>query len=127
MAITDEKGRWPRRGTRLGSFIAFLLCPLFGIVGCGEPQIGSDKETFKTVDALYTAVGLKDTKLVDQCREKLEGLRQGGKLPEDAARSLLSDHLRGQEWKLGGCPDAVEQFHGGAATVIWESGRDLTL
>jgi hypothetical protein len=57
--------------------------------GCfGPPQIGADRETFKTVDALYTAVGLREPKLVDQCDEKLKGLRAAGKLPDDASRSL---------------------------------------
>ena len=64
---------------------------VLGFRGCGgPPQIGADKESFKTVDALYTAVGLKDPKLVDQCDQKLKSLRDAGRLPEDASRSLES-------------------------------------
>jgi len=71
--------------------IAGIALSLFalGIVGCGRPpQIGGDKETFKTVDALYTAVSLRDAGKVDQCAAKLKSLRDADKLPEAASRSL---------------------------------------
>src|SRR5260370_42065447 len=71
-------------------------------VGCGgPPQIGADKETFKAVDALYTAVGLRDARLVDQCQEKLKTLRGAGKIPEDAARALESIivEAKGGKWE----------------------------
>jgi hypothetical protein len=61
---------------------------LLPVTGCGTPQIGTDRETFTTVDELYTAVGLKDSRLVDQCAAKLKTLRDAGKLPGDASRSL---------------------------------------
>jgi hypothetical protein len=64
---------------------------VLGFRGCGgPPQIGADKESFKTVDALYTAVGLKDSKLVDQCNQKLKTLHDADRLPEGASRSLES-------------------------------------
>jgi hypothetical protein len=59
--------------------------------GCGgPPQIGENREAFKTVDALYTAVGLRDTKLIAQCEEKLKGLHEAGSLPMEASESLNS-------------------------------------
>jgi hypothetical protein len=57
--------------------------------GCGRaPQIGTDREAFKTVDALYTAVGLRDADRVDQCGAKLKALHDQDKLPEGAYRAL---------------------------------------
>lgn len=59
--------------------------------GCGGPaQIGGDEASFKAVDALYTAVSLRDAKLVDECQARLKGLRESGSLGEDASRSLDS-------------------------------------
>jgi hypothetical protein len=70
--------------------------------GCGgPPQIGANKEAFKTVDALYTAVGLRDTQLVARCEEKLNGLRDAGSLPAGASRSLDSiiAEAKGGRWE----------------------------
>jgi len=59
--------------------------------GCWSPaQIGADRDTFKTVDALYTAISLRDPKLVDQCASRLKSLESAGKLPADALVSLDS-------------------------------------
>ncbi len=83
---------------------------LLGIVtgGCGShAQIGADPETFKTVDALYTAVSLRDPKLVDQCAGKLKELQAAGKLPEAAYATL--DGLMG-EAKSGGWESAQDRL-----------------
>ncbi len=70
---------------RTGYLAILLLLPILMIGGCGDPpQLGSDREAFKTVDALYTALGLRDIKIVDQCDEKLRRLRDEGKLSRDA-------------------------------------------
>jgi hypothetical protein len=59
--------------------------------GCwSPPQIGSDRETFKAVDALYTAVSLRDQKLVESCIARLKDLKSAGKVPEAAFVSLDS-------------------------------------
>ena len=77
-----------KRRVILVLILSFLV---LGSGGCGgPPQIGTDKETFKTVDALYTAVGLRDSKLVGECDQRLKSLRDSGKLPEAASRSLES-------------------------------------
>jgi hypothetical protein len=72
------------------AFVAFTSSLLLvGSAGCvGPAQIGADRETFKTVDALYTAVGLRDPEKVDQCAMKLKSLRDSGKVPEAAYKSL---------------------------------------
>jgi hypothetical protein len=59
------------------------------IGGCGsQPQIGPDREAFKSVDALYTAISLRDPGLLDRCAARLGELAASGKLPEPAHRSL---------------------------------------
>jgi hypothetical protein len=59
------------------------------LAGCGGPaQIGADRDTFKAVDALYTAVSLRDPALLDRCAADLRKLQGSGKLPEDALGAL---------------------------------------
>lgn len=50
------------------------------------PQLGSEEETLKAVDALFTAVNAHDSKLVEQCATQLTNLRQANKIgPEPYA------------------------------------------
>src|SRR5262245_34712897 len=74
---------------------------LLGLGGCSPPQIGTDRDTFKAVDALYTAVSLRDAKLVDDCERRLKSLREAGKLPESASSSLgaIIAQAKGGEWE----------------------------
>ncbi len=55
--------------------------------GCGVPQIGLDRAAFQAVDALYTAVSLRDPKLLEACESNLNRLRAEQKLPDDAGRA----------------------------------------
>ncbi len=52
------------------------------------PQMGTDPDVFKTVDALYTAVGMKDEAKVAQCEKRLHAYRDAGTLPESSAAFL---------------------------------------
>ncbi len=73
-----------------------------GLGGCGgPPQIGVDEESFKSVDALYTAISLRDQKLVDRCDGRLRELKDGKKLPEAAGTSLdaIIVKARGGKWE----------------------------
>ena len=87
---------------RVGVFtLAFFFLAL-GCGGCGgPPQIGEDRDTFKTVDALYTAVSLRDLKLVGQCETKLKELRDASRIPEGAFSSLGSiiSEARDGKWE----------------------------
>lgn len=79
-----------------------LLVPILLAVvsGCwGPPQIGGDERSFKTVDALYTAVSLRDPSLVDQGEKTLLALRAEGKLPEAAGKSLDAIIAQAREGK----------------------------
>jgi hypothetical protein len=60
-----------------------------GPAGCGRPpQLGPDREVFKAVDALYTAVSLRDPRELDKCVKTLDDLRARDKLPGPVDRSL---------------------------------------
>lgn len=76
-----------------------LLLALTG--GCGAPRIGEAPEAFTAVDALYTAVSLRDTSQLDRCESNLRGLREAGKLPTDAADRLASitTEARAGQWE----------------------------
>lgn len=75
-----------------------MLCA--SAVGCGSPpQIGDDKDTFRAVDALYTAVSLREQALVARCESQLAQLRDAGKLPvaaSDALTSIINEARNGQ-------------------------------
>jgi hypothetical protein len=68
----------------LGTGLALALL----VSGCGAPQIGPDDEAFQTVDALYTAVSLRDPVQTERCAKTLGSLHDAGRLPDDAYRKL---------------------------------------
>jgi hypothetical protein len=79
--------------------------------GCGgPPQIGADRETFRTVDALYTAIGLRDAARVEQTGATLKSLRDAGKIPEQAYRSLESIIAESRERKWEPALDHLSRF-----------------
>jgi hypothetical protein len=57
------------------------------------PQMGADKEVFRTVDALFTAVTGRDERQLDQCERRLHQYRDAGTLP-GAAAAYLDDVMR---------------------------------
>jgi hypothetical protein len=84
---------------------------VLALAGCGSPpQIGADKATFKAVDALYTAVSLRDPKLVDQCETNLKSLKDTGKIPEDASSSLDSIIAEGRSGKWESAQERLSKF-----------------
>lgn len=52
------------------------------------PQMGTDAEVFRTVDALFTAVTSRDEKRLADCERRLLTLRDAGKLPPGASTYL---------------------------------------
>jgi hypothetical protein len=76
-------------GKRTTRFVLVSTLLVAAAGGCGRPpQIGADKEAFQAVDALFTAVSLRDPALVDRCSATLRSLRDAGKLPTTAFASL---------------------------------------
>ena len=81
--------------------IVLGLAPLLA-TGCGGPaQMGADPATFKAVDALYTALGMRDLKLIDQCQKQIAELQTQEKIPPPAAAALASyiAEARGGKWE----------------------------
>lgn len=76
--------------------MAFLPSP-----GCGPPQMGPDREVFATIDALYTAVSLREPGQLDRCDRSLADLARAGRLPSKAhgrLASIIAD-ARAGEWE----------------------------
>lgn len=72
------------------------------LAGCGKPQMGTSEETFKTVDALYTAVTAHDVKLLDRCAARLAELDAKGDVGSGVMGHLQSrvfEPARAGEWQ----------------------------
>ena len=66
-----------------------VLLPLALAAGCGRPpQLGADPAALRAVDALYTAIGLRDPALVDRSASALSRLQGEGKLTPAAGAAL---------------------------------------
>src|SRR3954463_8257170 len=79
--------------------------------GCGAPpQIGADRDSFKAVDALYTAVSLRDSRLLARCAQDLQDLKAKGQLPEAAGQSLESMVVEAREGKWENAQSRLGDF-----------------
>jgi hypothetical protein len=84
---------------RVALLVALIVASLSG---CGGPaQIGADEHSFKAVDALYTAVSLRDLRLVEQCEKSLQELQAATKLPAAAGEFLktIITEARAGKWE----------------------------
>jgi hypothetical protein len=93
MGIPDVKLRY--RAIAAALISAALAC------GCGEAQMGADPETFKAVDAFYTAVSLREPDRVDHCLETLTALRESGKLDREPFDDLnaIATEAKSGSWE----------------------------
>ena len=84
----------------LGAVVVIVAVVLFLNLG-SPPQIGSDEEVFRTVDALVTALTGRNEKQLAQCEQRLNGYREAGKLPPKAAQSLdgIIQTARAGRWR----------------------------
>lgn len=75
---------------KVGAVVIILfLVGFFGIrFWMAPPQMGTDEEVFKTVDALFTAVTTKDRTRLDDCEKRLRTYRDEKKLPPAASDRL---------------------------------------
>jgi hypothetical protein len=81
-------------------FSLIVLSVLF--LGCGRtPQLGADQESFKAVDALYTAVTARRVDLLDNCDTKLRERHASGHLPDAAWKELSAviSQCRDAKWE----------------------------
>jgi hypothetical protein len=88
-------------------FAALLVCGF--VWWTRPPQMGAEEEVFTAVDALFTAVTARDEKLLGQCEQRLNALKDAGKLPGDA-----SDYLVGiiGKARAGRWESAAETLYG---------------
>ncbi|HEY6565866.1 MAG TPA: hypothetical protein VIY86_15395 [Pirellulaceae bacterium] len=99
MAKTDKVQRSPGRiGPILGWTVGVALALSLGIAGWWywgrtPPQMGPDEDVFRTVDALYTALRMRDSARVSRCAARLQSYFEAGNLPEEGF-SYLADVVR---------------------------------
>ena len=78
---------------RSAAALALALALAVAVGGCGPPEMGPDPEAFRAVDALYTAVSLRDPALLDQCAGSLAELHaSGGDLGQPGSVCLATAH-----------------------------------
>src|SRR5438309_296095 len=89
------------RGTAGALGVAVLLVAAGFFWFRGTPQIGADKDAFRTVDALFTALTARDERLLGDCEKRLTALKNAGKLPADAANYLdgIVQRARAGDWQ----------------------------
>ena len=98
----------PTRRSALG--LATLAAALTLLPGCRPASIGPDRDVFRAVDSLYTAVSLRDPKLVARCDADLKALRAAGKLPDAAAQTLDGFIARAGKGEWEPAIDGLAQF-----------------
>jgi hypothetical protein len=86
-----------------------VCCAVLAVVGTvlllrilnSQPQMGSDPEVFKTVDALFTALTSRDPNRLDDCERRLNSYREAGQLAPAAAKILdrVVEQAREGEWE----------------------------
>jgi hypothetical protein len=88
---------------RRAKFQAFLLLScMIAVAGCGgAPAIGPDKAAFTTIDALYSAVSMKDEVQLARNAISLDKLHESGRLPDAAHTSLVAiiTEAKAGEWE----------------------------
>src|SRR5262245_31854085 len=92
MATIDQTDEAVSRNRIAAYFVGGLaaVAAIAVLIACVNrpPQMGADDEVFRTVDALYTAVRMKDETKVAQCEKRLQSYRETGKLPKSSADYL---------------------------------------
>lgn len=65
------------------------------------PQIGTDRDVFNTVDALFTALTSRDESRLDDCESRLITAADEGRLPTRPARFLdgVIQQARDGKWE----------------------------
>ncbi|HTI51981.1 MAG TPA: hypothetical protein VL475_13550 [Planctomycetaceae bacterium] len=85
----------------LGSVVAVGLAIVLFRMFREPPQIGTDEETFATVDALFTALTTRDERRLADCETRLAALRQSDRLSAKAAEFLdeVIQEARSGQWE----------------------------
>lgn len=86
-----------------------VLAVLLGLLLRPTPQLGSNEDVYKTVDALFTAVTARDEKRLGECETRLNAHRAAGMLPASAADTLAGVI---QKARAGSWETAAERLYG---------------
>jgi hypothetical protein len=98
-----------RRAAYAVGGVTFVLLACWFIWGGSPPQMGADREVFRTVDALFTAITARDVQQLGLCEQRLTGYKESGKLSDDAWTYLdrVIRTARSGEWQ-----SAAEKLYG---------------
>jgi hypothetical protein len=101
MGPTDSNPERRRQLVMLGLLLIAVSVLAIRFWKFSPPQIGTDEEVFKTVDALFTAVTSHSQKQLEDCAKKLSDFRRSGSLPDRAAIYLesLIQQARAGKWE----------------------------
>jgi hypothetical protein len=77
-----------------------LVGSIFLAVGCGQPQVGGDKESLELLMKMQTAVMAKRADLVDQVAQDAEKLTENNRLPAEARDVIrtVADLGKKEDW-----------------------------
>lgn len=94
----DHRRKWLVGGLGLLA-VVFLFVMVWRMLP--PPQMKTDEEVFKTVDALFTAVTSRDPVRLEECEKRLATYRAEGRTSEAVATKLdgIVKEARGGEWK----------------------------
>lgn len=111
---TIEKAR-PADGSRIAICVLVGVATVLSIAIAVHfftrpPQMGTDEDAFKSVDALYTAVRMKDAAKIDQCERRLHGYRDAGKLEAAPSEFLDSVIAQAREGKWESATERLYEF-----------------
>jgi hypothetical protein len=74
------------------------------------PQMGASEETFKTVDALYTAIRNEDEARLADCEARLLSANEAGKLPDPAWKTLNAIIAKARSGKWRPAAESLYEF-----------------
>jgi len=79
--------------------VGALVAVIYFYSGC-TPQVGADDESFRTLDALYTAVTSRNLDRLAATEARLHSLREQNRLPGPAAEHIdaIISQARNGEW-----------------------------
>jgi hypothetical protein len=91
--------------------IGLSLLGLLLTAGCNRtPQMGGNEECMTAVDALWTAINVKQTELLDHSQAEIERLHTSGAMPDGAFENLSSIVTTARAGQWPAARAALRQF-----------------
>ncbi len=83
-----------------GSRTTLLVWLALSLTGCGEPSVRELKNR-RELEALLTAISLKNQKELDKDIQRIEDRHASGELSDASYKDLRADHQEGPGRRLG--------------------------